>query len=225
MLQEGDPAALEEMLAKEPELLRARDPVGRSLPLVAVYTGQVSLAWDLIRRGAPEEIHEASAIGDRDHVERLLGKDPQDRDRYSPDGWTPLHLASFFGHPQIAVLLLDRGADPSAIAHNALANQPVHVAVAGGHVSSVRLLMERGADVRSHLCQGGATPLHLAADLGAVEMVVALLDGGAEVGAPNETGQTPVDVARRSGHEEVARLLIRYGARDLRPFRAGTSSR
>ncbi len=219
-LQEGDVEGLEELLASDRKLFTERDEVGRSLSLVAVYTGQIALAWDLIRRGAPEDLHEAAALGDLPRIRELLSKATVPAEAYAPDGWTPLHLAAFFGSAEACESLLDHGADISAVSRNPLANQPLHAAVAGGQAPVVRLLLSRHADVVSHRCQGGLTPLHLAAELGETEVVGLLLEAGAEVGVPNDLGQTPVDMARRSGHEDLVRVMLRHGARDLLVSRA-----
>lgn len=220
---EADRESLERALSEDREVLRACDESGRSLSLVAVYTGQAALAWDLVRRGAPEGVHEAAALGDLPRLRELLGKDPEGAKTFAPDGWTPLHLAAFFGNLDACALLLDHGAELSAKARNPLANEPLHAAVAGGHASAVRLLIERGADPRSPHCQRGSTPLHLAVESDDAEIVEVLLEAGAEVGAHNDQGQTPVDVARLTGHDTLVPRMLRQGALDLGLDRRGRS--
>ena len=58
-------------------------------------------------RGALLNIFEACAAGRRERVETLLDRAPVLARGYSPDGYPPLGLAVFFGHEEIAALLLD----------------------------------------------------------------------------------------------------------------------
>ena len=88
---------------------------------------------------------------------------------YSPDGWTLLHLAPWAGQPETTRLLLERGADLTAVSTNALRNQPLNAAVAGPNAETrtacVRLLLEAGADANNRQ-ERGHTPLHTSAHLG-----------------------------------------------------------
>ena len=62
------------------------------------------------------------------------------------DGFTPLHLAAFFGGAEAVRAILARGADPDADADNPLGVRPIHSAAAVGDIESVRALLEAGAD-------------------------------------------------------------------------------
>ena len=55
----------------------------------------------------------------------------------SHDGWTPLHLAAFFGKLDAARLLLNKGAAVNARSTNAMQNMPLHAAAAGKHAEIV----------------------------------------------------------------------------------------
>ena len=63
---------------------------------------------------------------------------------FAYDGWTPLHLAAFFGHLDAAARLLEAGASLAAVSRNSLTNTPLHAAVAGGRVE-VALFADRCA--------------------------------------------------------------------------------
>ncbi len=58
------------------------------------------------------------------------------------------------------------------------------------------------------------TPLHWAAASGDTIVAQLLIAEGANVNAKSLDGMTPLAVARAMGHEEVADLLTRHGARN-----------
>ena len=81
------------------------------------------------------------------------------------DGWTPLHLAAFFGQLDAVRILLDSGADLRAVSRNSMKNTPLHAATAGKHEQIARLLLEHGADPHA-IDAGGYTPAKIAAENG-----------------------------------------------------------
>lgn len=194
------------LLDRDPSLVHARADTGEPLVLMAVYYGAREVAELLRSRGAELDLFAAAALGDAVRVRQCLDADPRAVGSYSPDGWTPLHLAAYFGHREVAELLLARGADLAAPSRNRMANTPLHAALAGRRCDVARLLIEAGADV--NVPDGaGWTPLHHAAHGGAADVVALLLDRGADPGARSETGQTALELARERGHGDVVKLL------------------
>src|SRR5262249_30048563 len=124
----------------------------------------------------------------------------------TPDGYTALHLAAFFGAPGAAAVLLSAGAEVGAVADNPMRVQPLHSALAGGHDEGASLLIAAGAGGSARQ-QGGSPPLHAAAQHGAEAMVAALLATGADPAAANDDGESPADVARAAGHADLATIL------------------
>jgi len=55
--------------------------------------------------------------------------------------------------------------------------------------------------------QAGATPLHSAAQNGNLELIILLLENGAELFIRMEGGKLPADLAREKGFEEIAEIL------------------
>ena len=92
-----------------------------------------------------DELLEAARNGDLIKVQKALenGANPNVKDK---DGHTPLHLAAFTGHADVARLLLEHGADPNF--KNNIGHTPLHIAAFTGHADVVRVLLERGADPR-----------------------------------------------------------------------------
>ncbi len=206
----GDLARIEAALAADPSLARARTEGGVSAVLWASYHGRREVLAAVLARAGDLDVHEAAAAGAAERVRALLAADPGLVDAPSPDGFTPLGLAAFFGHPETVGLLLAAGARPDAEPANRMRVRPLHGAVACRDANAARacarLLLDRGAspNVVQH---GGWTPLHQAASHGDRDLVRLLLAHGADPSARSEDGRTPRDMAAAGGHVEVAGLL------------------
>lgn len=140
------------------------------------------------------------------------------------EGATLLHLALHQGRPEVAAVLLARGADPRAA--DRFGRTPLHylaetadpakaraaadfVAVLTGPQAGV--VGAAGADPNA--ADGrGRTALHAAAVRGLPAVVAALLAAGARVNAAKLDGQTPLHLAVTRRQAEVARLLLHHGA-------------
>ncbi len=79
-------------------------------------------------------------------------------------------------------------------------------APAEDRIAIARMLIEAGAFTRRG-CTGGATPLHAAARRGPGALVELLLRNGADATVTTRDGDTPVELALRLGHSEVADML------------------
>ena len=149
-----DEKAVRSLLDDEPALVDARAPQGESAVRAAVYVGAEEIAKLLVARGAALDAFDAAAAGEVPALQRALAADRAAISRVSEDGWTPLHLAAFFGRDEAVRLLLERGADVHAVSKNPTANTPLHAAAVRGHVAVVGLLLERGADLTVREAQG-----------------------------------------------------------------------
>jgi len=201
----GDADALRGILQGDVDASGARDDGGDSPLLTALYHGRRDLAELMLAHGRRPDAFEASALGDVDRLRALLDAEPGLVTRFSNDGWTPLHLAGFFGHVDAVRLLLERGADANVFSINTMRNTPLHAGLAGPlPAEGVRLLVEAGADVgaRQH---GGYVPLHSAANRGIVELIDLLLDRGADPDAAAEDGRRPLDFAKEERVKEHLR--------------------
>jgi len=72
-------------------------------------------------------------------------------------------------------------------------------------------LVDEGADLVGKACRGKPI-FHCVVGEGTPELVVAMLDNGANPNAPDEAGNMPLKVAERAGRTEIANILKARGA-------------
>jgi uncharacterized protein len=167
-------------------------PSPESELLEALYRGDRDTVDARLAERSDLTLYDAAAVGDAARAQELLALEPDSVNRWSPDGFTALHLAAFFGHAAVAAELLGRGADVGAVAKNPIRVQPLHSAAAGGHNTVARLLLEHGADPNARQ-EGGFVPLHAAAQAGNDELYELLLASGAAQDAATDDGRTAAD--------------------------------
>ena len=206
LVKKGDLDGVKIALAREPELLTARNAGGQSSILLSKYYRQPEVTNYLLSLEPEMDIYDSSAAGDLAGVTRMLNVEKALLESHSSDGWTPLHLAAFFGQQELAEALIDRGAKVDSRSANRMLNTPLHAAAAGGQTRLVELLLKHGADVNARQ-QGGWTALHAAAQSGNKEMVEVLLAHVADVQARAENNQTALDLALLGGKVDVVALL------------------
>jgi uncharacterized protein len=205
----GDTAMVKALLQAQPAIASARTNQQEGAVLAALYRGLDDIVAALLPH-TTLDVFEASALGKIDRVRELVGYDPSLLGQFSHDGWTPLHLAGFFGQLETAEYLLDKGADLSVKSQNPTANQPLHSAIAGKtNHRLIELLIERGANVNEPGGMG-VTPLHLAASRGDGRLVELLLEKGANITARMDDGSTAAAIAEKRGHAFVAAQLKAY---------------
>ena len=210
-IKAGELDRVKTMVSTDPSLVDARDAQGSAI-LTAVYHRQQEIVNLLVARGAALSLFDAAAAGEIERVERLLAERPADVSAYSPDGWTPLHLAAFFGHSKIVELLLAHDADVSARSRNPNGNTPLHAALAANQKMAAALLIGHGADLDA-VDAGGWRPLHLAAANNNLDSMRTLVAQGADVTATNKEGLTAIQMAEQKNHKEAAALLKRHAVK------------
>ena len=175
--------------------------------LDALYRGDGDRAAELLAADPQLDVFEAAAVGRTERMRQLLDDDPELAAAWADDGFTPLHLAAFFRHPEAASLLVERGAPIDAVARNEeIAVTPLQSAVTAGEERTAELLLARGADPNFRH-GGGFTPLQTAAHRGSERLVELLLAHGGDRALADDEGRTAAAYARDAGHEELAARL------------------
>lgn len=115
------------------------------------------------------------------------------------------------GHDDILLLTLENGADPTST--NRFGGTALIPASERGLLSTVRILLDAGVDP-DHVNDLGWTALHEAIVLGDgsqdyVDVVRALIDGGADIGIADGDGVLPRDLAIARGYDKIVAELDR----------------
>ncbi len=156
--------------------------------LAALLLGAAALA--AATPGLCGPIHDAARAGDLAKVQSLVKQQPDLV--FSKDeqyGQTPLHIAAFYGHKDVAEFLLANKADVNARAKNG--STPLHLAAGRGNKEIVELLLANKAEVNA-VDNEGWTPLHSATTFKQKEIEDLLVaKGGADPLAPKKPPATP----------------------------------
>ena len=177
-----------------------------------------------------EKLLDAAARGDVAAVWTLLGSEPTLMHVAGEHGKTALHWAAEHDHVWVASLLVDAGANLAA--RTSWGATALEWAATMGSRRVGALLVARGnarptlavasglgllPEVRARLAEGERDSLdealYLAARNGENEVVVLLLEHGANVDAKGFFGGTALHWAAYNGYAETVRLLLARGAR------------
>lgn len=99
-------------------------------------------------------------------------------------------------------------------------SKQLHSSVRTGNLETCLRLLSLGAQANFFHPEKGNTPLHIAAKAGQMLQAELLAVYGADPGALDSSGKTPIDYARQAGHQELAERLmeIQYELTDRLTF-------
>jgi ankyrin repeat protein len=195
----------------------------RNKPHLAAWIRLYDVEHSRIRYDRPPNpalavpLYYAALCGIRDLVERLLGAHPQDLNTQGGYYNTPLLAALNKEHLNIALFLLEHGADVEQ--RDGLGQTALYMASSRGYIEAVRPLIHYGADPNV-LCgnwevgwrEVELTPLLVALVKGKLEIARLLLEIRVDVERRGSPGQTALYMASSRGYVGLVRSLLDCGA-------------
>lgn len=159
----------------------------------------------------PATVFTFAAAGDTNAVREFILTSAEAVNATNDYGATPLHYAAMEGRVDTVTLLVNSGAsiDPK----NAAGTTPLWLASAYGRTAVVKYLISKGANISTEAKITHLTPLHIAALNGQKGVVDLLLAKGADANAKSAAGETPLRLAIRRDHKDIADLLRQHGAK------------
>jgi ankyrin repeat protein len=183
----------------------------------AAEAGDLEACRQAIEKGASPDaafgrataLTTAAFFGRREIVDLLLERGAGIDKGDDETGAAALFQSIMGLEPEIARLLVDRGADVNKKTKPGMS--ALMLAAASKQVDTVAMLVEHGADVGAKDAED-LTPLMYAAEGGAPEIAGLLIDRGADVNAKSNVGATALMAAVEMGHADVFRILLERGA-------------
>jgi uncharacterized protein len=184
-----------------------------------------------------KKLMETIRSGDKAGLEALLRTEPGLLGFRSANGSSLMLLTAYYGHAELAGVLVRHGAQADVFEASALGDlemvrklvgadpklvnsfaadgfYPLGLAAFFGHRAIVEFLLKNGADVRTAARNAQkVTALHGAVARRDVEIARMLLEAGADPNARQERGFVPLHDAAANGNAVLVEVLLKHGAR------------
>jgi cytohesin len=161
-------------------------------------------------------LHRAAHGGNKEVVTFLLSKGAQ-TSSWDEDGATPLMVACWVGHLEVAQILFDATEGQGLEERDVGGETALSYAASGGNTEVVAYLLSKGAQTNSRDDQGN-TPFMWACLHGHTEAAQMLFDAtqGQGLDDQDDDGCTALHHAAIEGHKEVVAFLLSKGAQTSR---------
>jgi uncharacterized protein len=138
LIDADDAQGVRDLLATDPSAAAEHDEQGLSVLMRAAY--RRSEVFEVVRAANPPlEPFDRIMVGESDGLPAP--------DAWTPDGFTPLHIAAFARNTEAARKLLEAGADPNVFATAPIARvTPLGTCAFAGADDVAELLLAHGAD-------------------------------------------------------------------------------
>ncbi len=149
-----------------------------------------------------EEFFNAIKQGHQDEVQRLVRGTPN-LIHEKQNGVTPVLIAMYYGHPEIAEFLAEK-----TVTLN------IFEASATGKRAQIARILARDPELVNAYSEDGFHPLGLACFFGHLETAEYLIKAGARVNSPskNKMKVTPLHSAAAGKHSAIVKLLLKHEA-------------
>jgi ankyrin repeat protein len=224
LIDAGDAVGVQAVIERDSGVLEARDDNGLGPLMHAAYRGRNAVFYTLAAHGS-DDPWERLLLGESDGLPAP--------DAWSPDGFTPLHIAAFAKNAAGAQALLDAGADPNVFAKASFARvTPLGTCAFAGATTVARALVRGGANAALTEVDG-ASPLDAAFENGYADLVALLVVAlahadlesvrlaverdptlaNATVDWADGDWESALGAASHMHRRDIAELLLEHGAR------------
>ncbi|CAL4183613.1 unnamed protein product, partial [Meganyctiphanes norvegica] len=188
--------------------------------IAAAKVGDVPGVAAALKAGADKEagdperhnfrpLHWSAEKGHKDAVIKLLNMGVN-VDAREDRGRSALHQVCFFGHEEVAKLLIGRGVVIDAVCKET-SFTPLMAASQEGYENLVLLLLNAGANIGLKE-KGGKASIHYAALMGQNSVVKCLASNEADITLKDNDEWQPIHSAALNGHDMTVSTLIQLGA-------------
>ncbi len=142
---------------------------------------------------------------DLSEVQKLIQKGA-DVNELDDNQDAPLVIAAYKGYTEIVKVLLEAGANVTAVDPEMKATA-LHAAAYAGRAEAAKVLIAYKIDIDKQGPYNGYTALHDAIWQNNIETVRALIEAGARLDLKSKDGQTALDLAKARSRKEIAALI------------------
>ena len=168
-------------------------------------------------KGGRTALHIAACWGWSQAIEALLPNEGVDASRLDDDGWSPLHVASYWSLSAIAKQLIEHGGWKTAFRTNSTGWHAFHFLVKQDLEELARMVLERFERLPesvNDLDPEGNGLLHSLVRIGwNMASKIMIQKPGIELNIPDRQGKSPLHYAAVTSDTTISRMLIAGGAK------------